>query len=107
MKYEKMTPADLKNGMFGITNVDEKFVIVDGLVVYEDGEYDEVKDLNDNLHFYCRSIDYIFEGVRSFNMCDIDDEFEHCVWCRNKPVEMTLKDIEKKLGYKIRLIKED
>lgn len=51
-REEKVKPKDLlKNGVFGKTNEDKWFVFVDGMFVYEDGNYDIIEDINENLIF--------------------------------------------------------
>lgn len=51
-REEKVKPKELlKNGFFGKTNEDEWFVFVDGMFVYENGNYDIIEDINENLIF--------------------------------------------------------
>lgn len=61
------TPSDLKTGMFGVTDTDEFFVVVNDIIVYEDGDYDKISDLNENLEFQFGKIKKLFIDCNSFN----------------------------------------
>lgn len=60
------TKNDLKTGMFGVTDKDDKFVVVGDHLVYMDGDWDEVSSLHDDLNFaYCK-IMKVYDGCYSF-----------------------------------------
>lgn len=43
--------ADLKTGMFGVKTDGALFVVVGGRLVYQDGGYDEICEMNDAMEF--------------------------------------------------------
>ena len=46
-----MTKRDLRNGMFGVENDGEMFVVVGERLIYEGGKYSDFQDMNDNMEF--------------------------------------------------------
>jgi hypothetical protein len=103
---------DLRTGMFGVMDNGAKFVIVNEFFVYKDGGFDYVRSINDDLSFGLgfAQIDGLYE-CDSFDQleCAIDDgKLYPCIWKRNEFTEMTISEIEKKLGIKnLRIKKED
>ena len=97
-----MTKADLKTGMFGVMSTGDWFVIVNGIIVYEHGGYDNLDSVNNDLFLPFYTIDILVKA-RSFTEarnqlrknCDI-------LYNRNEKKEtvMTIAEIEKKLGVK-------
>ena len=110
-----MTNKDLRTGMFGIMDDGTEFVIVEDLMVYKDGGYDDVDELFDDLSFPCSGINVLFDvgDIKSF------DHLESVIGghCRDvQPIynrklhleytDLTISDIEKMLGIKnIRIVK--
>jgi len=115
-EMKKFTKKDIETGMFGITSRNEKFVIVNDLIVYEKGVYDVVTLLSDDMKFKSgKTIDKLFTGVNSFNMLHnvtynpisyLEYGFK-CVYDRSRDTvkEMTIAEIEKELGYSIKVVK--
>lgn len=107
-----MKKKDLKTGMFGVMDDGHKFVIVNEVFVYKNGGFDYVHSINDDLSFGrgFSQIDALYECI-SFDQleCAIDDDKLYpCIWKRNEFTEMTISEIEKKLGIKnLRIKKED
>lgn len=61
------TKKDLKTGMFGVMCNGKRFVVVGDNLIYQDGHFDRVKTLSDDLEFVTKKIDKVYEGVFSFN----------------------------------------
>lgn len=107
-----MTKKDLKTGWFGVMSNGNRFVIVDNIMVYLDGGFDWVDDLDDNLGFPIvhRKIEKLFQ-CNSFDQLDrvLNGKlFVRCVYDSKETVEMTISEIENKLGIKnLKIIKED
>lgn len=103
---EKFTRKDLQTCMFGETSDGSIFVVAGNLLVYENGGYDCVYDLLEDLSFKYSdeevTIDRVVKECKSFDMYKKRYGVE--VFNRLKP--MTLKEIEKALGYRIRLVEE-
>ena len=97
----------LENGMFGEMDNGEIFVIVNDLIVYQRGGFDELSDFdNDDLSYepdeYC-SIEKLTNKAKSFNQykCLKYDDF---LFDRTKLKRMTVEEIEEALGYKIEIV---
>lgn len=58
-----MTKAELRTGMFGIDNEGGIFVVVGDKLMYENGMYDNVADMNDNLEFVNHHIIELHEAT--------------------------------------------
>lgn len=103
---EKFTRKDLQTCMFGETNDGSIFVVAGNLLVFENGGYDFLYDLLEDLSFKYSdeeaTIDRVVKECKSFDMYKKGYGVE--VFNRLKP--MTLKEIEKALGYRIRLVEE-
>lgn len=103
-----MTKADLKTGMFGRTNKHEWFVVVDDRLVYEDGGYDFIEEMDYNLSFevgWC--IDFLVYAYSFQHAKTIDYKSKRCLMHRNTPVKFRSKtEVEYELGYSF-VIEED
>lgn len=64
------TAKDLKTGMFGVTDKGEKFVIVNDLMIYDDGGYDIVSHVRDDMTIGLRHITKVYDGIKSFKMLE-------------------------------------
>ena len=101
------TRDDLRTGMFGITSNGLKFVVVDDYLVYEHGEYDYK-----NMSFHSYKVEKVFDNCRSFNqlhriLSGVYKSYDLVYDC-NASVEMTISEIEQKLGIKnLKIIGED
>ena len=65
------TKSDLKTGMFGVMtwfdgNVKDYFVIVEDKIIYQDGGYDTLEELDADLEFDEWYIDKLYTGICSF-----------------------------------------
>ena len=86
----------LVDGLFGMDSEGDLFVVVGNRLVYQSGGFDWRVSVNDNLKFESgRSIDALYEA-NCFGECNYPEWRE--IWNRHKPVEMTLEEIEEKLG---------
>lgn len=100
----------LENGMFGMTNDGDYFVVVNDYLVYESGTYSYVSNYRNDTLSCMYQIMYLFRGCRCFN--DVQRAIENsdyrsdtieCVYARygeRTKVEMTIAEIEEKLGIK-------
>ena len=103
---EKFTPKDLKTGMFGITINDEKFVVVDNLLVFQNGETTSIHNLNIFFEdiYKGKYIKEIYSNMSGFK--DFDNEWIYNrIYKREKP-KRTLSQIKEELGYDFDLIGE-
>ena len=103
-----MTRADLKTGMFGKTNDNDWFVVVNDLLVYENGGFDEISMLTEDLMFesgygICFLVwSHSFHHARS-----ISNKSSRCIMSRSIPVRFRNKRmVELELGYEF-VIEED
>lgn len=97
-----MTKADLRTGMFGVTSIGDWFVIVNEIIVYERGGYDNLYVVSDNLGLPFYTIDILVKA-RSFNEAKNHLREKHNIlYNRNEKKEtvMTIAEIEKELGIK-------
>lgn len=110
-----MNKAELKSGMFGVMSDGAVFVLVNELIVYQDGEYDFIKTLTPDWEFSERRIEKLYEGINSFGMLEVilDQNGKipysnvKCIFDSSKFTEMTIAEIEAKLGIKnLKIIKE-
>lgn len=99
----------LKNGVFGILDSGEKFVVVDDHLVYQHGGCGRIDNMSDKLVFWFsgRKVQKLYK-IRRFDSIDTCNE-KDIIFDRDKiAVEMTIQEIEAKLGIKnLKIIKED
>lgn len=101
MKHPK-----LETGMFGEMNDGSVFVVVNDLIVYQNGGFDEVSNF-DNDYFGVEDLNYyitkLAKNVGSFNHYkSLSNNF---IFDRTKPTKkMTIDEIEEALGYKIEIV---
>ena len=99
-----MTKADLKTGMFGVMSNGKMFVIVNDLIVYQNGGFDFTETLKDDLslgHYCINELVY----ARSFNQAQRKSEntillYDRFAEMAKKETVMTIAEIEQKLGIK-------
>ena len=99
---------ELKNGMFGRTTDGDSFVVIGNRLVYQKGTWDyasythsdyEIEVLYENLPCFA-ALEDALNGEYLFAVCVYD--------IRNNVVEMTVSEIEEKLGIKnLKIIAED
>ena len=75
------TKDDLKTGMFVLTDMHGWAVIVDDKLIYENGTYDRVSDLSDDLCFYHNKIEAVVEA-RSFGSAKLNVKYDENVLYR-------------------------
>lgn len=99
-----MTKADLKTGMFGVMSNGKRFVIVNDLIVYQDGDFDCTETLKDDLSFshYCIN-ELVY--AQSFKQAQTKTKNTFLLYDRlaekaKKETVMTIAEIEEKLGVK-------
>lgn len=92
--------------MFGITRDGDLFVVVGDKLVYKSGGFDRISDINKNMALPFSDIMKVSTGHYSFNAAEMtfnngtDYKDVKIVYDRDKDktVEMTVAEIEKKLG---------
>lgn len=83
---EMFKKSDIKTGMFGKMSDGDLFVVVNDLIVYkDDGGYDEVSCMDDDLRFFCYGIDYLVEATSFQNAAHNITERRDLIWERNPP----------------------
>lgn len=99
-----MTKADLRTGMFGVMSNGKRFVIVNDLIVYQDGGFDFTETLKDDLSFdyYCIN-ELVY--AQSFKQAQRKSEntillYDRLAEMAKKETVMTIAEIEEKLGIK-------
>lgn len=99
-----MTKADLKTGMFGVMSNGTRFVIVNDLIVYQDGDFDFIGTLKDDLSFdhYCIN-ELVY--AQSFKQAQRKTKntillYDRLAEMAKKETVMTIAEIEEKLGVK-------
>lgn len=96
----------LESGMFGEMNNGKIFVVVNDLIVYQDGDFDNVSTFN-NDELQCNGADIsiimLKKGVKLFNLFKGTNGM--IIFDRSKlPKRMTVGEIEEALGYKIEIV---
>lgn len=107
-----MTKKDLTTGMFGVMSNGQSFVIVNDLIVYQEGGFDFTENLKDDLSFnhYCIN-ELVY--AQSFRQAQMKSEntillYDRLAEMAKKETVMTIAEIEKKLGIKnLRIIGEE
>ena len=104
------TKDDLKTGMFGVMTNGLRFVVVNDTLVY-DGSTCNGYDFK-ALKYCSYEVDRVFDNCDSFGQLKLalDGESMTCrlVYDRNALIEMTISEIEEKLGIKgLKVIGED
>lgn len=97
----------LKNGVFGKMDNGDRFVVVDDVIVYQDGGWDMVSNIKSDLSYNFYKINYLIKG-HYFNYIDAvlkDPKGTDIIYDRSgrygvtkTTVEMTIEEIEEKLG---------
>lgn len=101
----------LKTGVFGVMDNGDKFVVINGYIVYLDGGFDVVKSCDEDLNYSNYKIEKLVE-CHSFRQLQgaIDGGNYNIIYDRktkNASVEMTIAEIEAKLGIKnLKIVKE-
>ena len=110
-----MNKSDIKTGMFGMMKNNGNFVVVDDRIVYENGGYDYIVIMNDDLRWRYDQLELLFDAnvVKSFGGLKDSIRSGKCnaIYWRerdSKSVEMTISEIKSKLGIKnLKIIEED
>ena len=89
-----MSKIKLATGMFGVDNEGEVFVVVGDKLMYENGQYDEVAELNDNLEFPNHHIVELHEAT-CFKM--VKEGRSRVIWKRPEPKVEEAKSEEGKV----------
>lgn len=126
MKYEKMTPADLKTGMIVTWRSGEKATVLrdtpkfgrlldtdrDFLVRCSGDGWTTLANYNDDFtNKFVDRYDIVKVEVPDHHYDCFDYERDNfnskVVWEEKTTVKMTVAEIEKKLGYKIEIVSEE
>ena len=78
-----MTKCDLRNGMFGVENDGEMFVVVGDKLIYEGGKYSDFDDMNDVLEFDAEN--YVSELHKATCFNEVKDGRSELIWKRSEP----------------------
>ena len=89
-----MSKIKLATGMFGVDNEGEIFVVVGDKLMYENGQYDEVAELNDHLEFPNHHIVELHEAT-CFKM--VKEGRSRVIWKRPEPEKEAPKTEECKV----------
>lgn len=105
----KFTTKDLKDGMFGLTNKGEKFIVSNGKLVYDNGCFSDILNFEENTlksKYSNRRIDEVYEGMRCFkDLDDGDKSMYSCVYKYNI-VSYTLSELKKIVGHDFEIVEE-
>lgn len=98
----------LKNGIFGIMDTGDRFVIVDDEFVYESGEYDLTSYCDKDLNLKYRSVEKLVIARSFKSLISHLDEERFIIYDRKREETcLTIKEIEEKLGVKnLKIVKE-
>lgn len=96
-----MTKKELVTGMFGVDNEGGVFVVVGDKLMYENGMYDNVADMNDSLEFVNHHIVELHEAT-CFNM--VSRGSSRVIWKR--PEELEVEEAESEEG-KVTITEEE
>lgn len=104
---EAFTKKDLKDGMFGYTDKDDKFMVYNGYLVYQDGDFNRVCDIKDNLTLpQGDKIMAVYDNMNCFNNLKPTQRiWYHAVYERDIP-KLTLEEVKSKIGYDFELVEE-
>ena len=100
-------PSDLRTGMFGIDCDNDPFVVVGDTIVFEGGQYTHISNLDDD---FCwdSGRGQIKKIVECYCFRQVKDENYDVLWEPHPSNEMTIAEIEEKLGIKnLKIIGED
>ena len=115
-KLKIFKKSDLQNRMVVETNTDV-YIVIDDRLVGEDN-YIYLSSYDENLDYtgvmlteYEAEIIRVYEKADSLKWMDMAvNGLTKCLWERLKPVdevkELTIQEIEDKLGYKVKIVKE-
>ena len=95
-----MTKSDLKTGMFGVMDDGDWFVIVDDTIVYENGMFDTIDRISDDLCYETYKIERLYKLKYHGGFNSVKFGLYSPIYDRRKQesVEMTIPEIEKALG---------
>lgn len=96
-----MTKKELATGMFGVDNEGGVFVVVGDKLMYENGMYDNVADMNDRLEFVNHHIVELHEAT-CFKM--VNEGRSRVIWKR--PEETEVEETESEEG-KVTITEEE
>ena len=102
-----MKKEDLRTGMFGVMSNGKWFVIVNDLIVYQEGSFDYIKNMTEDFYFPFYEIDILVNALSFDNAkCNAKDK-NNILYDRyaEKETVMTIAEIEAKLGIKNLVIK--
>jgi len=115
----KMTKADLRTGMRVTNKMGKKFIVIlncqqgyndvkDFLVNANDTSWHGLSYFDDDLTatYPCDNIVKVEIPSHPYDLFNIDSVKYTTIWERKPPKEMTLAEIEKELGYPVKIIKD-
>lgn len=99
-----MKVSEFENGMFGIMDNGKMFVVVGECLVYHTGGFDYISSMKPDFSYTNYRVDRLYRpgAVLSFDglIQAIKENFTAPVYICEKCVEMTVSEIENKLGIK-------
>lgn len=91
-----MTKNELATGMFGVDSGKEVFVVAGNKLIFEDGTYNNIADLDDNLMFNDEAgIDAMYEA---FCFKQVKDGRGNLIWKREEPAKEVEEATESEEG---------
>ena len=95
-----MTKCDLRNGMFGVMDDGEVFVVAADKLIFECGQYDDIAEMTDTMEFPNHYIDEVHEAT-CFKM--VNEGRSKVIWKRPEP---KVEEVESEEG-KITITEEE
>lgn len=105
---KNFTKSDLETGMIVETETGALLLVLNGILV-NDNSWLDLSHYNDDLTRYTwmcdsyRDIVKVYETNRSQTLDDMRKN-KKLIWDRNAYTEMTIEEVQKELGYKIKII---
>ena len=104
VKIETFTPKDLETGMIGVMSNGRCFIIVNDLIVYQDGGYDYVSYLNKYMKLSTGTyIEKVYKDCNSFELAK--NGYGTQVYPVPLP-KLTLSQIKDMIGFDFELVNE-
>lgn len=94
-----------KTGVFGIMSDGDKFVVVNDIIVYSNGNFDQLGNMSEDGNYSFYKVEKLVKNCNSFQELDHLTE-KDIIFDRSKCVEMTLAEVREKLNMPHLIIKD-